>query len=355
MRLETHPRSQHLQALPMPLASVGIQQELNVNELADLCPELLAAASAAGRRRQGCGRAQVSRVQLGPLAVHLGRTCPVDLLLAEGEPWLLLIGYAGQAVVRAGDQTLALAPAQAIMVPRGGCTLALGHRAGIGFRLDRRRLESTLLGMGGSDHSLPESQPRLIAGAQGPDPSMAVLLSLFAHIGEVIQASSYLADGLGLDDQLYRTLALCLLDRERPPQPFTSHRKGSRLWNSTLDELVDYIRTHLHETITLADLEQRINYSDRHLQSLFRDRFACTPMQYVRRQRLGAAMDRLQEGRVGDTVTRIARDCGYGYVSNFSSDFQRSFAISPSLVLRRALRERGVNGEREIREGGNVG
>ncbi len=65
-----------------------------------------------------------------------------------------------------------------------------------------------------------------------------------------------------------------------------------------------------------------------------RERFDCAPMQFVKRQRLARAMERLREPAVDDTVARITRDCGYHYTSNFSTDFQRYYGIKPSVVLR---------------------
>ena len=84
----------------------------------------------------------------------------------------------------------------------------------------------------------------------------------------------------------------------------------------------------------MADLERLSHYSARHLTTLFRERFNCTPMQFLRRQRLDLAMERLTAPQPGDTVIRIARECGYRHASNFSVDFQREFGSKPSDVLR---------------------
>lgn len=105
-------------------------------------------------------------------------------------------------------------------------------------------------------------------------------------------------------------------------------------WSACLDTLVDYIHTNAHLNLTLTDLEEQSHYSGRRLQQLFRDRFDCTPMQYVRRQRLGNALQRLKNAQPGDTVTRIARDCGYRHMSNFTVDFRKQYGIHPSSLLR---------------------
>lgn len=56
----------------------------------------------------------------------------------------------------------------------------------------------------------------------------------------------------------------------------------------------------------------------------------------MRRQRLDLAMERLMAPKHGDTVIRIARECGYRHAANFSVDFQRQFNSKPSDVLRQS-------------------
>jgi AraC-like DNA-binding protein len=109
---------------------------------------------------------------------------------------------------------------------------------------------------------------------------------------------------------------------------------NSAVWTHSLDDLVDYIRQNAHLNLTLTDLEEQSHYSGRHLQDLFREKFDCTPMQFVRRQRLSAAMERLQTADENETVTNVARDFGYAYSSNFTTDFHREFGVTPSIVLR---------------------
>jgi len=111
--------------------------------------------------------------------------------------------------------------------------------------------------------------------------------------------------------------------------------------SKTLDNLVDYIGINSHQNLTLTDMEEQSHYSARQLQNLFREKFDCTPMQFVRRQRLSTAMEKLQTADWNDKVTSIGRDCGYRFTSNFSSDFHREFGVAPSVVLRAS---RGVIG-----------
>lgn len=100
-----------------------------------------------------------------------------------------------------------------------------------------------------------------------------------------------------------------------------------------LARLLDSIGRELTSPLTLTDLECRSGYSARRLQQLFRERFDCSPMEYVRRQRLALARQRLEEARPGDTVTAVARGIGYRRVDHFSRDIRRQFGCSPSELL----------------------
>lgn len=126
--------------------------------------------------------------------------------------------------------------------------------------------------------------------------------------------------------------------RKAFPSRWTQREKDRRRWSSSLDELVGYISSNRCRSLTLTDLEEQSNYSRRHLQTLFQEKFGGTPMQFVRRQRLAAAMEKLQAADAEISVSRIARDGGYRSLSNFSSDFQREFGELPSSVLRRSRR-----------------
>ena len=96
---------------------------------------------------------------------------------------------------------------------------------------------------------------------------------------------------------------------------------------------MDSIRADPNRTYTLTELEQRSHYSARQLQNLFQAKFHCTPMQFVRRQRLAAAMELLQTAGPDATVISISRACGYRSASHFAADFQRQFGHQPSAVL----------------------
>ncbi len=66
----------------------------------------------------------------------------------------------------------------------------------------------------------------------------------------------------------------------------------------------------------------------------FKQEVGCGPMQWLRRQRLQAAYARIQSAGFADTVSSVARQCGYLSLAGFSRDFNTMFKRTPSSLLR---------------------
>lgn len=238
--------------------------------------------------------------------------------------------YEGQARLRDGSLDLNSLPGEIITFPSQEGVLCGGFHSGISFYLDQSTLQRTIHSVLGGRLQTGMDRPMLI---NGKGSRSRLLFSLFQHIDRVLSEDRYLSNALVLDDQIYRTLVMDWA-RQYHGELLTSRWREKHQWNPSLDSLVDYIRLHSAQRLTMTDLEEHSHYSSRQLQYLFRDRFDCTPMQFIRRQRMTAAMERLQSPKRDDSVTRIARDYGYCFTSNFSADFRREFGIKPSAVLR---------------------
>jgi AraC-like DNA-binding protein len=106
-----------------------------------------------------------------------------------------------------------------------------------------------------------------------------------------------------------------------------------------------YIRRHAHEPVTLDDLVAVSGASSRSLHYGFRLYRGTTPMKHLKRVRLALARESLarealarvssdEEPRpLGGAVTRIALDCGYRSLSQFSRDYKACFGESPLETL----------------------
>lgn len=286
--------------------------------------------------------ADVALLSIGGVKTLVTRVTPCAIREEATESSTLAMMVAGDSCsYRDGSFAQVIGSGDIHLNPRVGGIVRAGYFSGIVCDIEHRRLARTMHAMSGGSHAWNPEMPCLLKGG-GSDQARGVQANLwhfFSFVDQLLAESQVLAAVLGLDDQLYRLLALTQFQAAGELERVQRRWAGvTSQWAKPMDDLVDYIRQNAHLNLTLTDLEEQSHYSARHLQSLFREKFDCTPMQFVRRQRLAVAMERLETAGCGDTVTCIARDCGYRHVSNFTSDFQREFGVNPSVVLRASRR-----------------
>lgn len=330
-----------LQHLPIPLPSLGIEIRATPDELAESAKEALETEATWGLGESvQTHLSEFSVAPIGSLLIASGRTTPVALQYRPSERVIVEMCVGGRSRFRDGRTQLRSVTGEVLVFPSAGGTLCGGFHSGISFSLDPARLRRTARAMLGRGSLAGLELPFRIRGQGGSGLRQGLMFSLFQHLDCVFREDRYLPSRLALDDQIYRTL-IHAFAREFQLEPAASRRQAAARWSGVLDDLVDFIRANACERpITLTELEERSHFSARYLQILFRETLDCTPMQFVRRQRLSAAMQRLQTAEVQDSVIRIARDCGYRYASNFSADFHREYGVRPSVVLRDALGKR---------------
>ncbi len=163
--------------------------------------------------------------------------------------------------------------------------------------------------------------------------SLLRAIHLVLNITSDLQGSSpSLLPHLGLDQQLGILSALLAFpDLRHSVQSRTGRLPGS---DHTMEPVIDYIDAHLSEPLSLAAIEANSHYSRRALQYAFRRTFGCTVTQWIRARRLDLAHSRLSLAAIGETVSGIAKACGYRSMSLFSIEFQQRFHIRPSELLR---------------------
>lgn len=329
---------ERLAALPLPLRSVGIECDVGIEHLPQAADRVLGPTSLRSDRRP-VSRTQFAVIDVGAISCGVGRTSPVISVQKLPQQASIFLCFAGLPHYREGNRRWLLPPGSILANPNTGGQYRSDYSASLCFQAQRQTLQRTILAMSGLriDPVLVEPEVWGLDAAR----TGGKLFDLFGFIDQLLARDRNLPTALGLDDQIHRILALLILTREGHADRL-EQRSPRRLASlSRLDDLVDYIRANRARALTLTDLEMQSSYSARHLQSLFRERFDCTPMQFVRRQRLSLAMAQLETAGPGDSVTRIARSCGYGHLSNFTSDFRREFGVTPSQVLRGAVRSAG--------------
>ena len=93
------------------------------------------------------------------------------------------------------------------------------------------------------------------------------------------------------------------------------------------------IAVHLHARIRVADLVRVLQLSPNRFGQVFKESFACTPHQYVMRERIALAKNLLLVP--GETLGEIAAKCGFGNQSLACCIFpqsagNRASALGPS-------------------------
>ena len=161
----------------------------------------------------------------------------------------------------------------------------------------------------------------------------------FRHLCQLIDTfhgETTTLEFLGIDDMLYRYIIMML-----NPLRFglTGLSKQVNFGRRSIDAACGYMQSCLDSRVTLTDLERISGLSARSLQYAFQTRFGCTPMQWLRQQRLMAAQNKLAAPQQGDTVTSIAFSCGYTSLSAFAADYRKEFGKLPSATLAGSIRQ----------------
>ena len=96
-----------------------------------------------------------------------------------------------------------------------------------------------------------------------------------------------------------------------------------------------YIEEHHQDKITMADLAQYTNYSERSIQLIFQKHFEQSPFEYIDEVRMQKAFNLIQQHKTRKNVTQIARDVGFAHLGRFSVNFKKRFGIHPSALAKK--------------------
>lgn len=100
-----------------------------------------------------------------------------------------------------------------------------------------------------------------------------------------------------------------------------------------MHRIVDYVRVHYREKLTVADMAEVAGISVSSQERLFRKMFGLTPLMYLRKTRLNAACKLLRESDV--SLAEIASACGFNDQTNMTRAFRLELKITPLRYRRR--------------------
>lgn len=97
--------------------------------------------------------------------------------------------------------------------------------------------------------------------------------------------------------------------------------------SNPVTEVIRYVRAHMSESVTVADLAEHVCMSPSAFAHLFREMIGMSPYQFVKGMRLDHARTVLVED--ARNVSEIAREVGYTSLSHFINEFKRQFGVTP--------------------------
>jgi AraC family transcriptional regulator len=136
-------------------------------------------------------------------------------------------------------------------------------------------------------------------------------------------------------DTAARMLAIQLVRRHGVTRELKRKTRGAALSPGCLRKLGEYVREHLHRSITLDELAAVASLSPYHFCRAFQRTTGQSPNRYVIAQRMGRAAHLLRSTHL--TVTHVASEVGYESVSHFSELFKRHTGYSPGTYVRHRL------------------
>jgi AraC-like DNA-binding protein len=166
----------------------------------------------------------------------------------------------------------------------------------------------------------PAFQPPMAA-----DPSLRDLaLAMCREAGSGARSGSLFADSL--------SLAFLSYAFERLPTGSMRSPLRGQLSDGQQRRLARYIEDRLHEDLRVDDLARLCGLRGRQFTTLFKRTFGKTPYRYVIERRLARGAELL---RAGDRdVAEIGSCLGFCSSSHFSSEFRRSYGVSPRRYAR---------------------
>ena len=94
-----------------------------------------------------------------------------------------------------------------------------------------------------------------------------------------------------------------------------------------INDIIAYIREHIHEPLTVTDLAKHFYLHPDYLSRLFKKHTHTTVSRYITLQKIATAQSLLRDGR---TVAEVQEALGYSGYAHFFKTFQKNTGMSPS-------------------------
>ena len=287
----------------------------------------------------GLFRHHSSMLTINEMKIAATASTPIRSKVRQTNKSTLLIPFSGRGdIIANGNKLQWQASKSAVFLPNCGGISQSTTRSVLMIDLDPKKLESVAMQMLGlSSQSTPLlslEQPREVSLRVGRI-SFEVIFRELANLLDHYCLQPELLNQSGMEDSLYRNIAMML-----EPKLFldASSSTPTRAYaRRLLDRVCQYIQANLREPINLTDLERVSCMSRRKLHYSFLQRYNCTPMQWVRMERLKLIHSKLNHAVPGDTTSKIALEYGFTKPTAFANYYLKQFGELPSATIARAL------------------
>ena len=274
-----------------------------------------------------------SFASLGRLTLAAVSHLPCRMDIAPGAASTLVIPYhgGGRWTVQ-GQEISAYASRSALLLsPAGGMGFTEGATSGLYLTLDAVRLGRVGAAMSGGvqvDFQLDRARELNLRLSD----TVSLQVGLQIVVGQIAGAleNPGLVPMLQLEDLFHRFAALLLA-----PGYFLRRMESPAATPSTseLDSLCDRIRSTPFTPVILSELEETSGYTRATLIEAFRKRYSCTPVQWIRRERLSRAFEEIRDSRDPSRIDGIAESLGFLNRRSFDRLFQHHFGIGPLEII----------------------
>ncbi|MBD1852061.1 AraC family transcriptional regulator [Leptolyngbya sp. GB1-A1] len=110
----------------------------------------------------------------------------------------------------------------------------------------------------------------------------------------------------------------------------TTEFKHKGLTRIQLQQVLNYIQTHLERDLSLAELAETLNLSPTYFASVFKQAIEVSPHQYVIQQRVERA--KLMLSKTDLAISDIALQVGFSSQSHLTQQFKRLTGVTPKQI-----------------------
>jgi AraC-like DNA-binding protein len=280
-----------------------------------------------------------SMLTINEMKIAATASTPIRSTVGQTNKSTLIVPFSGRGdLIANGNKLQWQSSKSAVFLPNCGGSSQSTTRSILMIDLDPIKLESIAVNMLGiSPRSTPLLNlelPREINLQVGRISFVAIFREI-ANLLDQYSLQPELLNQSGMEDSLYRNIAIMF-----EPKLFldASTSSPSRAYaRRLLDRVCQYIQANLREPINLTDLERVSCMSRRKLHYSFLRRYNCTPMQWVRTERLTLIHSKLNRAIPGDTTSKIALEYGFTKPTTFANYYLKRFGELPSATIARAL------------------